>query len=60
MNGATEICDTNGSQTKIYHQSKQHEEKALYKLTRKINLSQDVGVIFSFNQNLWKPGSETR
>lgn len=44
MNGAKEICNKNGSQTKIYHQSKQHEEK-LQKITRKMknysNLSQD-------------------
>lgn len=36
MNSTTEICNKNGSQMKIYHQSKQYGGKSVQKLTKKM------------------------
>ena len=57
MNGATEICDKNGKQTKIYQDSKQHGEKSVPQTARKmkneIHLFQGTGGIVCSYQNLW-------
>ena len=64
MNGATEICNKNGNQTRICQDSKQHGGKSVEQITRKmkneIHLFWGVGGIICFNQNLWNSGSETR
>jgi len=56
MNGATEICDKNGKQTKIYQDSKQHGEKSVPQTARKmkneIHLFQGTGGIVCSYQNL--------